>query len=99
MSPTLQEEAKTPNGVTATTMYNAFDVAANIVDDFIVRTPQDAAQRPPLPDLCTQGFGDQRIVSWQDWQAIDAAERARGAKLGKEREKFVRVDDMLAVLG
>ena len=37
-----------------------------------------------------------RIVSYRDWVAIDAAEKRRGAPLGKPREKFVSVADMLA---
>ena len=37
-----------------------------------------------------------RIVSYRDWAAIDAAEKRRGAPLGKPREKFVSVADMLA---
>jgi ferredoxin--NADP+ reductase len=37
-----------------------------------------------------------RIVSYRDWTAIDAAEKRRGAPLGKPREKFVSVADMLA---
>jgi len=36
-----------------------------------------------------------RIVSYRDWAAIDAAEKRRGAPLGKPREKFVSVADML----
>jgi adrenodoxin-NADP+ reductase len=39
-----------------------------------------------------------RNVSWQDWQKIDAVERSNGLKIGKEREKFTRIEDMLAVL-
>jgi adrenodoxin-NADP+ reductase len=39
-----------------------------------------------------------RRVSWQDWKKIDAAEKAVGQKKGKEREKFTKVEDMLAVL-
>jgi ferredoxin--NADP+ reductase len=37
-----------------------------------------------------------RMVSYRDWVAIDAAEKRRGAPLGKPREKFVSVADMLA---
>jgi ferredoxin/flavodoxin---NADP+ reductase len=37
-----------------------------------------------------------RVVSYRDWVAIDAAEKRRGAPLGKPREKFVSVADMLA---
>ncbi|MCP4643046.1 MAG: FAD-dependent oxidoreductase [bacterium] len=39
-----------------------------------------------------------RVVSFDDWKRIDAAEVARGEALGKPREKFTRVEEMLAVL-
>jgi ferredoxin/flavodoxin---NADP+ reductase len=39
-----------------------------------------------------------RIVSFADWAAIDTAEKRRGALLGKPREKFVSVLDMLAAV-
>ncbi len=39
-----------------------------------------------------------RVVSFDDWRKIDAAEVARGQEVGKPREKFTRVEDMLAVL-
>ncbi|MBR0709740.1 FAD-dependent oxidoreductase [Bradyrhizobium liaoningense] len=40
-----------------------------------------------------------RIVSYPDWMTIDAAEKYRGAPLGKPREKFVTIPDMLAAVG
>jgi len=39
-----------------------------------------------------------RVVSFPEWQKIDAAEIARGAPHGKPREKFTRVDEMLEQL-
>lgn len=39
-----------------------------------------------------------RTVSYADWQKIDAAEIARGQDVGKTREKFTRIEEMLAVL-
>ncbi|MFQ5994801.1 MAG: NADP oxidoreductase [Acidiferrobacterales bacterium] len=39
-----------------------------------------------------------RVVRYADWQKIDAAEVRRGEPAGKPREKFTRVDEMLAVL-
>lgn len=39
-----------------------------------------------------------RHVSFADWVRIDAAESARGAAKGKPREKFTRINEMLAVL-
>jgi ferredoxin--NADP+ reductase len=39
-----------------------------------------------------------RVVSYADWQKIDAAEIQRGEPAGKPREKFTRVEDMLSAL-
>jgi len=39
-----------------------------------------------------------RPISYEDWRSIDAAEVARGAAAGKPREKFTRIQEMLAVL-
>jgi len=39
-----------------------------------------------------------RVVSFSDWKKIDAAEMERGKPIGKPREKFVKVEEMLAVL-
>jgi ferredoxin--NADP+ reductase len=40
-----------------------------------------------------------RAVSFADWAKIDAAEIEAGEAAGKPREKFTRVEEMLAVLG
>ncbi|PIQ23829.1 NADP oxidoreductase [bacterium (Candidatus Blackallbacteria) CG17_big_fil_post_rev_8_21_14_2_50_48_46] len=39
-----------------------------------------------------------RVVSFEDWRKIDAAEIAKGQEVGKPREKFTSVADMLSVL-
>lgn len=39
-----------------------------------------------------------RVVTFTDWQKIDAAELAEGQATGRPREKFTRVEDMLAVV-
>lgn len=39
-----------------------------------------------------------RVVTFEDWKKIDAAEIQRGTKWGKPREKFTRVTDMLSVI-
>jgi len=39
-----------------------------------------------------------RIVTFEDWKRIDAAEIERGVKLGKPRDKFVRVTGMLSAV-
>ena len=45
------------------------------------------------------GVDKARVVDWAGWRKIDAAERERGRMVGKEREKFTRTADMLAVAG
>jgi ferredoxin/flavodoxin---NADP+ reductase len=39
-----------------------------------------------------------RVVSFQDWKKIDAAEIERGKAAGKPREKFTSVSEMMSVL-
>ncbi|KAK9899639.1 nucleotide-binding domain-containing protein [Cystobasidium minutum MCA 4210] len=88
--------ARGPNGVIATTMYDAFQTAETIITD--AAAASSTKSLPDLPRLPDAGFGNKQVVSWSDWKAIDAEERRRGKALGKEREKFVRVDDMLKVV-
>ena len=35
-------------------------------------------------------------LTWQDWQRLDAAERALGEREGRERKKFVEWEDMVS---
>ena len=60
--------------------------------------PARGAQRSGDPDALLARLRPRvaRIVSYRDWAAIDVAEKHRGALLGKPREKFVSVADMLA---
>jgi len=39
-----------------------------------------------------------RITSFDDWTRIDTAEKERGKSMGKSREKFRAVREMLACL-
>ncbi|MCZ6688275.1 MAG: FAD-dependent oxidoreductase [Planctomycetota bacterium] len=64
----------------------------------------DVPELEPCPDpdpeavrniLTRKGI---HIVSFPDWRKIDAAEVENGKRLGKPREKFVTVEEMLAVL-
>lgn len=94
-----------PTGVIATTMEDAFATAEVIVQDWHdhsmflngepERTPELAGWDGVKAEADRRGL---RRVSWSDWETIDAAERERGRTLGKEREKFSSIEDMLAVL-
>lgn len=82
-----------PSGVILTTMNNAFVVGRTIVNDVLAggismdpsRTGIDSKQH--------------RVVSWKDWQEIDRREVENGAKANKPREKILRVNEMMEVVG
>jgi adrenodoxin-NADP+ reductase len=92
-----------PTGVIASTMQDAFSTADAITEDWYSYVPflneeGDGTGRG------WEGVREEaekrgcRRVSWQDWKKIDAVEKERGQSKGKEREKFTRIEDMLAVL-
>ena len=62
--------------------------------------PSRLGSRSGNPDLLLARLRTRvgRIVSYADWTTIDAAEKRRGTLLGKPREKFVSVPDMLAAM-
>lgn len=98
--------ASGPVGVIATTMHNAYAVSDALVEDHLSGHLQPACQNvddrlvEPLPGhppevAQNNSRGNKKVVSWHDWLRIDDLERSRGAELGKVREKFLTVEDML----
>lgn len=92
-----------PTGVIASTMQDAFSTADAIAEDWYSHAPFLNAESG-ASGLGWDGIKDEaekrgcRRVSWRDWQKIDAVEKDRGQSKGKEREKFTRIEEMLAVL-
>lgn len=86
-----------PSGVIGTNKPDAVETAGNLL--------QDAAQLPPCPDPDPEALvkflkeRKVRLIRFDDWKKIDAAEIARGQPTGKPREKFVVVEEMLKVIG
>lgn len=92
-----------PTGVIASTMQDAFTTGDAIVHDWLSGgrflnasnhdsvTGWEGLRHDAGPSTC-------RAVAWDDWRQIDRAERERGQKNGKEREKFTSTDEMLTVL-
>ncbi|PVH82715.1 mitochondrial putative NADPH:adrenodoxin oxidoreductase [Cadophora sp. DSE1049] len=91
-----------PTGVIASTMDDAFSTADSIAMDWYGKVPFLNAEGGD--SLGWDGVKDEaekqgcRRVSWEDWKKIDRVERSEGQKSGKAREKFTKVEDMLAVL-
>jgi adrenodoxin-NADP+ reductase len=95
-----------PTGVIASTMNDAFQTAEAIAEDWY--SPHQRFVGNTYKGEHT-GLGWEgvkvaaekqgcRRVSWEDWKKIDAVEKEKGKRNGKQREKFTRIDDMLAVL-
>jgi len=91
-----------PTGVIASTMQDAFATADAIAEDW-------ASQVSFLNERLDTALGWEgvryetsvgkpRVVSWEDWRKIDDVERERGRRSGKEREKFTKTEQMLAVI-
>ncbi|MFB6450702.1 FAD-dependent oxidoreductase [Bradyrhizobium tunisiense] len=85
-----------PNGTIGTNRGCGMATAEAVLADFAhLRTRSDT------PDALLARIAGRvaRVVSYPDWMAIDTAEKRRGAALGKPREKFVTVPDMIAAVG
>ncbi|RDW79633.1 NADPH:adrenodoxin oxidoreductase [Coleophoma cylindrospora] len=92
-----------PTGVIASTMQDAFSTADAITEDWYSHAPF-LNEDDGCSGLGWDGVKDEaesrgcRRVSWLDWKRIDEAEKTRGQENGKVREKFTKIQDMLAVL-
>jgi ferredoxin--NADP+ reductase len=85
-----------PTGIIGTNKPDSHDTADRILEDLAALPPCPVRETEAIPALLAAR--NIRFVSLSDWQQIDAAEQARGAAVGKPRERFTRIDEMLAVL-
>jgi len=87
-----------PAGVIANTMEDAFGTAEAIARDWEDQQPFMSGGQGW--DVLKEEAGQRglRSVSWDEWKMIDAVEKKRGKANGKEREKFVSIEEMLEVL-
>jgi ferredoxin--NADP+ reductase len=86
-----------PTGIIGTNKPCSVATVASLLADLasLDQGPKPGAEG--LPALL--GADGRRVVSYDDWLAIDQAEVSRGAPKGKPREKFTSVDEMLDLLG
>jgi ferredoxin--NADP+ reductase len=88
-----------PSGVIGTNKKDALETVQHLLADVAAGTLLEPARPEPeaVEELLAER--DVRFVSFEDWQAIDQAEVGRGEPHGRPRVKFVRVEEMLDVLG
>ena len=87
-----------PSGVIGTNKPCAISTVKAMLADLPALNADPADARPEAVDALLAERGIQ-AVSFADWQRLDALEVANGEKVGKPREKFTRVADMLSALG
>lgn len=86
-----------PSGVIGTNKPCAVESVQQLLTDAeggLLPTP--TITEDPLTRLLDNGV---RVVSWADWQRLDALELELGAATGRSREKFTSVAEMLEALG
>lgn len=85
-----------PTGILGANKPDSGKVVQNLLQDVPNLPPCQKPDTGALLDLIRdRGV---RVVTLDDWHKIDQAEIARGEAAGKPREKFTRIEDMLAVL-
>ncbi|KAI1344573.1 nucleotide-binding domain-containing protein [Xylariaceae sp. FL0016] len=86
-----------PTGVIASTMEDAFSTGDAIAADWTSQAQFLSVDGAHGWDgLRTEVDHEKcRFVPWADWKKIDQAERERGLLVGKEREKFTSISEML----
>lgn len=90
-----------PTGIIASNIIDAKETVSSIIDDARTRKLQPTASASAGAteiDSLLRSRGLQ-IVDTDGWRRIEAAENAAGQHKGKPREKFVDVNQMLAVAG
>ena len=86
-----------PSGIIGTNKPDSLATVDALLEDVPSFKPCDTPDTGALLDL----LQDRKIqtVSFQDWKRIDAAEVERGQAVGKPREKFATLAEMLSQLG
>lgn len=87
-----------PSGLIGTNRADSVLTVQSLLADFKAGKLPAAADASLEATLSLLSGKKLRPLSFSDWQKLDALEKANGAKAGKIREKFTRVEDMLAAL-
>lgn len=85
-----------PSGIIGTNKADSLETIEALLEDLSKTAPARASGLEGVLPMIERRSG--RVVSLSDWFAIDGAEVERGSSVGKPREKFTRIGDMLAIL-
>jgi ferredoxin--NADP+ reductase len=86
-----------PSGIIGTNKPCSIETAKNLLADLPTLAPCPNRDRGAVLELLAdKGV---KVVDYEAWQKIDAAEIERGKPEGKPREKFVTVTELLSSAG
>ena len=85
-----------PSGVIGTNKPDSLETVRHLLEDIPELPLCEVADDSALLQLLQAR--EVRVVNYEDWKKIDAAEIARGSKVGKPREKFVGRGEMLSAI-
>ena len=83
-----------PTGIIGTNKPDAVETVQSLIEDLPGLEAGEVDTDPGAPIRLLEER-DVRVVDFDDWCRIDAAEVARGETEGRPRNKFVRVEEML----
>ena len=85
-----------PSGVIGTNKPDSVATVQSLLQDLAKLTPCAKPDTQAVMNFL-KGKGV-KVVSFDDWKKIDLAEMERGRPLGKPREKFVKIEEMLTAI-
>ena len=87
-----------PSGVIGTNRPDSKETVTHLVADVVEGRHLFPVR--PNPEQVDEEIRSRQsqVVTWEDWQKLDALEMARGAEQGRPRVKFTSVEEMLAVV-
>jgi ferredoxin--NADP+ reductase len=85
-----------PSGLIGTNKKDSEETVASLVEDIPALTHAAFTDDAKLEALLKER--GVRVVRYADWHRIDEAEIKRGKEVGKPRENFVSINDMLGVI-
>jgi ferredoxin--NADP+ reductase len=86
-----------PTGIIGTNKPDAIETIQHLVEDVAKLEPCEKPDSDAVLELLAER--DVKVVRYEDWKKIDAAEMERGKGAGKPREKFVKVGEMIEAAG
>lgn len=90
-----------PVGVIASTMIDAYQTAECILEDMEYKNSLNSDCKVPSRVETLNWLRDNKPnlpVTFSDWKMLDDEEKKRGIKLGKPREKYTEVEEMLKIM-